>query len=178
MNILTIIDKQYESGVSLLEYLQSQQQLPFIIEAENNFGKTILLSAASFFEKKITDTVIEMAVSFTDNNELVVSMIKQKVVARQYHTYFDWDKTNANKFFSLFGEEFKDKMIKRVKDDPKLDNSIRSFLEIGRERNKMVHENFAEIVTYKTANEIYKLYQDSLYFIEIIKSELIKVQSE
>jgi hypothetical protein len=171
----TIIDQQYESGNSLVDYLKSQQQITFYNEAENNFRKTILLSAASYFEKEISDTVIEFAKSHTDNNELVVSIIRQKAVSRQYHTYFDWDKaTNANKFFSLFGEEFKNKMLVKVKDDPKLVISIKSFLEIGQERNKMVHQNFAEIVIDKTADEIYKLYQTSLYFISIIKAELIK----
>ncbi len=175
----TIIDQQYESGNSLVEYLKNQQQITFFNEAENNFRKTILLSSASYFEKEISETVIEFAKSHTDNNELVISIIKQKAVSRQYHTYFDWDKaTNANKFFSLFGEDFKNKMIKKVKDDPILDKSIKSFLEIGQERNKMVHQNFAEIVIDKTAEEIYKLYQDSIYFIETIKAELIKQNNE
>lgn len=175
----TIIDQQYESGNSLVDYLKNQQQITFFNEAENNFRKTILLSSASYFEKEISETVIEFAKSHTDNNELVISIIKQKAVSRQYHTYFDWDKaTNANKFFSLFGEDFKNKMIKKVKDDHKLDKSIKSFLEIGQERNKMVHQNFAEIVIDKTAEEIYKLYQDSIYFIETIKKELIKQKNE
>jgi len=171
----TIIDQQYENGNALVDYLKDQQQLTFFNEAENNFRKTILLSAASFFEKEISETVMEFAKSHSNNNELIISIIKQKAISRQYHTYFNWENSkNANSFFSLFGEDFKNKMIKKVKDDSKLENSIKSFLEIGQERNKMVHQNFAEIVIDKTAKEIYKLYQDSLYFIEIIKTELIK----
>ena len=65
-------------------------------------------------------------------------------------------------------------MIKNVKENVDLANSIKAFLEIGRERNKMVHQNFAEIVIDKTAEEIYKLYQTSLLFIKTIKKELIK----
>jgi hypothetical protein len=175
----TIIDQQYENGNSLVDYLKNQQQITFFNEAENSFRKTILLSSASFFEKEISDTVIEFARSHTDNNELVIAIIKQKAVSRQYHTYFDWDKaTNANKFFSLFGEDFKNKMIKKVKDDPNLETSIKSFLEIGQERNKMVHQNFAEVVIDKTAEEIYKLYKSSIYFIETVKNELIKKEEQ
>lgn len=170
----TIIDQQYENGNSLVDYLKTQQQITYFNEAENSFRKTILLSSASFFEKEISDTVIEFAKSHTSNNELVVAIIKQKAVSRQYHTYFSWDSANANAFFSLFGEDFKNRMIQKVKDDEKLDKAIKSFLEIGRERNKMVHQNFAEVVIDKTAEEIYKLYQDSLYFIETVKNELIK----
>lgn len=172
--IHTIIDSQYENGNTLVSYLQSQKQITFLNEVENNFKKTILLSSASFFEKEISDTLIEFAKSHSDNNELILSIIKQKAVKRQYHTYFEWEKTNANKFFSLFGEDFKNMMNKKVKDDPKLDKSIKSFLEIGQERNKMVHQNFAEINIDKTAEEIYQLYQSSLYFVKTLKKELIK----
>ncbi len=172
---LTIIDQQYINGNSLVDYLKSQQQLSYYTEAENNFRKNILLSAASYFENEITETVIEFAKVHSDNDDLIISIIKQKAVSRQYHTYFQWDGSkNANSFFSLFGDEFKNKMSKKVKDEPKLEESIKAFYQIGQERNKMVHQNFAEIVIDKTAEEIYKLYQSSLLFLETIKKELIK----
>ncbi len=174
MDIPTIIDQQYQSGNTLVDYLKSQQQITFYGEAENNFRKTILLSAASFFEKEISETIIEFAKSYTDNNELIISIIKQKAVSRQYHTYFNWDSANASSFFALFGDAFKIRMNNKVKEDENLDKAIKAFLEIGRERNKMVHQNFAEIVIDKTAAEIYELYQTSLYFINTIKVELVK----
>lgn len=176
--MLTIIDLQYNSGNLLVDYLKNQQELTFYSEAENNFRKTILLSAASFFEKEISETVIQFAESHTNNNQLIISLIKQKAINRQYHTYFNWDSANANTFFGLFGDEFKSRMTKKVKNDDYLEKSIKAFIEIGRERNKMVHQNFAEIIIDKTASEIYELYQISLYFISTIKSELIKQNIE
>ncbi|MCU0417002.1 MAG: HEPN domain-containing protein [Cytophagaceae bacterium] len=171
----TIIDKQYETGISLIEYLKAENQISLFVEAENNFKKTILLSIASFFEKEVMDTVLDFAKSHSDNNILIISIIKNKAISRQYHTYFEWGKSpNANSFFSLFGEEFKKRMVEKVKSDPVLENSIKSFLAIGFERNKMVHENFAGVTLEKTAEEIFKLYQDSIYFIDTIKIELIK----
>lgn len=175
----TIIDQQYESGSALIIYLKAQQELTLSIEAENNFGKNILLSTASYFENEITETIIEFAKTHSNNDELIISIIKIKAVKRQYHTYFDWEKgTNANIFFSLFGDNFKNIMSKRVKDEPLLEASIKAFLELGQERNKLVHQNFAEIVLDKTAEEIYRLYQTSLLFIKTIKLELIKVGDE
>ncbi|KNB61202.1 HEPN domain-containing protein [Chryseobacterium sp. Hurlbut01] len=174
----TIIDQQYENGNLLVDYLKSQQQITFFNEAENSFRKTILLSSASYFEKEISDTVIEFAKSHTNNNELVIAIIKQKAVSRQYHTYFNWESANANAFFGLFGDEFKTRMSRKVKEDENLDKAVKAFLEIGRERNKMVHQNFAEVVIDKTAEEIYKLYQNSLYFIETVKTELIKREEQ
>ena len=170
----TIIDQQYSSGNSLVDYLKSQHQLTFYNEAENNFRKTILLSAASYFEKEISDTVIAFAKSRSANDELIVSIIKQKAVSRQYHTYFSWDKSNANSFFALFGEEFKNKMDKKVRTDSKFSDSVKAFMEIGNERNKMVHQNFADVIIDKTAEEIYMLYQTALHFVEIVKHELVK----
>jgi len=175
-DVITIIDRQYLNGNSLVDYLKNQQEVSFYNEAENNFRKTILLSAASYFEKEISETVISFAKSRSANDALVVSIVKQKVISRQYHTYFNWDKSNANSFFGLFGEDFKNRMEKKVKSDLRLDASIKAFLEIGNERNKMVHQNFAEVVINKTAEEIYKLYQVALYFIEIVKLELVKQQ--
>ena len=172
---VTIIDTQYKNGNSLVDYLKEQQQLTYYNEAENNFKKNILLSSASFFEKEITETIELFAISHSDNNELIISIIKQKAISRQYHTYFDWEKaTNANKFFSMFGETFKTKMTEKVKADKKFELSIKSFLEIGQIRNIMVHQNFAEIILDKTALEIYELYQNSIYFLTTIKTELIK----
>lgn len=171
----TIIDLQYESGSSLISYLKSQKELTLSNEAENNFSKNMLLSTASYFENEITETIIEFAKTRSNNDELIVSIVKIKAIKRQYHTYFDWEKgTNANSFFGLFGDDFKTKMAKRVKDEPLLEASVKAFLELGQERNKLVHQNYAEIVLDKTAEEIYKLYQTALLFIDTIKSELIK----
>ncbi|MBS1593713.1 MAG: hypothetical protein JST90_05280 [Bacteroidetes bacterium] len=171
---VSIIDQQYSSGNALVDFLRDQQQLTFYNEAENNFRKTILLSSASYFEKELTETMIEFAKSQTGNNELIISIIKQKAISRQYHTYFEWEKSSANKFFGLFGEQFKNRMTQKVKDDPEFDKSIKAFLEIGQERNKMVHQNFAEVAIDKTAQEIYNLYQLALYFVNVMKGELIK----
>lgn len=172
---VTIIDTQYLNGNSLVDYLKEQQQLTYFNEAENNFKKTILLSSASYFEKEITETIEQFAITHSKNNELITSIIKQKAISRQYHTYFDWDNAkNANKFFSMFGESFKLKMVEKVKADKVFELSIKSFLEIGQIRNKMVHQNFAEIIIDKTALEIYELYQNSIYFVDTMKRELIK----
>ena len=170
-----IIDQQYESGYSLVEFLKSKQELTLLNEAEKNFSKNILLSVASFFEKEITDIIFEFAKTRSNNDDLIVSIIMIKAVKRQFHTYFSWDEAkNANSFFAVFGEDFKAKMTKKVKEDAKLEDSIKAFLQLGQERNKLVHQNYAEAILEKTAEEIYKLYQQAMYFVDIMKIELIK----
>ena len=166
----TIIDKQYQTGIQLISYLNGKNELTLLNEAENNFRKNILLSAASYFEKEISDLIIEFAKIYSKNNELLIAIVNQKAVKRQYFTYFDWDRaTNANSFFALFGENFKSTISKIVKQRSDIDDSIKSFLQLGQERNKLVHQNYAEVVLDKTAHEIYSLYQSGLIFIAFIK---------
>ena len=153
-------------------------RLPLLMKQKTVFAKLFYFRRQVFFEKEISDTVIEFAKTHTNNNELVIAIIKQKAVSRQYHTYFSWESVNANLFFSLFGETFKNRMREKVNNDKKLDEAIKSFLAIGLERNKMVHQNFAEIVIDKTAEEIYELYKKAMYFIETIKIELIKQERQ
>lgn len=104
----------------------------------------------------------------TQNDECIVSIVKQKAIERQYHTYFDWEGRNANKFFSLFGKTFKEKRLKDVKEDPGLESAIKSFLELGNERNKLVNQNFADCTIEKTAEEVYKLYLQATLFIDFL----------
>ena len=170
---VSIIDKQYETGAALIYYLTDKKELSFTSEAENNFRKNILLSAASYFEKEVCDLLIEFAKSHSNNSELVISFIKAKGISRQYHTLFDWDKSNANKFFSLFGDTFKKRIEAKIESDDTLDKAVKAFLDIGRERNRLVHQNFGETILEKTASEIYDLYKESTKFIDLLKRELI-----
>ena len=59
-------------------------------------------------------------------------------------------------------------MITAVKTDDQLDISVKAFLEIGRERNRLVHQDYGTFTLEKTADEIYKLYQAALTFVEVL----------
>ena len=89
-----------------------------------------------------------------------------------YHQYFQWDKENANNFFGLFGNDFKLMAINDVKIDPKLEQAIKDFLELGYIRNQFAHQDFAKIIPNKTAEEYYNLYKSSKYFIKHLKNKL------
>ena len=64
---------------------------------------------------------------------------------------------NANSFFRAFGNNFQSFMAERVRSTAELEESIRAFLEIGKLRNQLVHENFADFQLDKTVNEIVEL---------------------
>ncbi|PHM06549.1 HEPN domain-containing protein, partial [Nostoc sp. 'Peltigera malacea cyanobiont' DB3992] len=164
----SIVDRIYQDNLDLLKFLEDKNEPSFMVQFNTVFTKTLLLSAASYFEHEICRMVQTFIEYKTQNDECIVSIVKQKAIERQYHTYFDWEGRNANKFFSLFGKTFKENRLKDVKEDTNLDSAIKSFLELGNERNKLVHQNFADCTIEKTAEEVYKLYQQATLFIDFL----------
>lgn len=79
-------------------------------------------------------------------------------------------------FLGLFGSEFKQMMGERIRASEELKNSIRAFLEVGNERNKLVHQDFASFSLEKTLDEIYALYRQSLLFVESLSAHLREFQ--
>ena len=146
--------------------------------ADNTFKKTLVLSAASFFENKIRKILLNFVSEQTKDHELIVAFVRSKAISRQYHTYFDWDGKNANRFFSLFGSDFRDSASADVKNNERLNLYVNSFLELGSIRNRLVHLNFASIPLDKTCEEIYSLYKKAYGFIEYIETKLNSYSDE
>lgn len=139
----TIIDSLYNDNKALIQYLESNNEISLRNIVESNFSKTLCLSAASYFEHQIREILLDFVTERTKSDSLITSIIKIKAIERQYHTYFKWDCNNANTFFALFGSDFKDYMQRAVNNDQAIQNSIRSFLELGNLRNQLAHLDFA-----------------------------------
>lgn len=162
----TIVDRLHGELSSLLAILDANQEISLRSSADDTWRKSILISAASHFEHRMTQCVLEFVNSETNGNDLILSLIKMKAVHRQYHTWFDWDSKNANSFFRLFGDAFKSHMIEIVKKDQELDSDISAFLEIGGDRNRLIHQDFGTFTMEKTADEIYEKYRMALRFVD------------
>ena len=63
-------------------------------------------------------------------------------------------------------------MREKVRGNKDLENSIGAFIEIGRDRNRLVHENFASFSLEKTSKEIYGLYRSALKFVDWFPVEI------
>jgi len=61
-----------------------------------------------------------------------------------------------------------------VGSSPELERSIRAFLEVGQQRNRLAHQNFASFALEKTSDEIFALYKQALPFVDRIGDELRK----
>lgn len=168
----TGVDRLYEEFKALVEHLEIGSELSLRNTVDENFRKALLLAAASYFEHRITQDITDFAREIANENDLLVSFLKNKAISRQYHTYFDWESSNANKFFGLFGSLFSEYIKILIKNDEKFSSSIKAFLEIGRERNRLVHQDFGTFSLEKTSDEIYKLYSDALFFVEALPQKL------
>lgn len=162
----TIVDRIYKDNLELLEYLNKKKEISFASQFDVTFKKSLLLSSASFFEEEICKIVQAFVERKTSNDKCITSLVKRKVIERQYHTYFEWDGKNANKFFGLFGEDFKNQLVQKIKKEPRLDIALKAFLELGNMRNCLVHQNFANYTIDKTAKEVYDLYQEAMIFVQ------------
>lgn len=167
-----IVRQRYKEFKDMIDYLETNKEISLKVVADDNLKKVLLLSAASYFEDEIKDIILSFVEKNSNDNSMIKSFVKNKAVERQYHKYFDWRARNANRFFSLFGEEFKDHAEGDVKGNPELEKSIRDFLEIGNLRNELVHGNFAVFPIEKTVEEIYELYHSAHQFIDYLSSKL------
>lgn len=165
--IQKLIDNYYE----LYDLLVKQGEISQSIQVNEHYRKILLLSCASYYEKQITQIIKDFVMLKTED-ERIISFVNNKAINRQYHTYFQWDQANnINQFLGLFGAEFKKTISEEIKSSDELSKQISSFLEIGAERNKMVHQNFLEYQLEKTFDEIVKLHKEALNFINYIKSK-------
>jgi len=173
----TIVERLHTQFIEIINQID-EGEITLRLTAEENFRKALLLAAASYFETHITESLMDLVRNSTRGNSLVEEFVRNKAISRQYHTLFQWDAGNANSFFGLFGPGFKTYMNKRIKENEDTVYSIKAFLEIGSERNRLVHQNFGTFALEKDANEIYKLYVKARPFVEDILNVMMEYLKE
>ena len=166
--MLPAVDRLFDEHQRLIALLDANNEVSLRIATDATLRKVLVLSAASYFERYITRSILDYVSTASEGSRCVMSLVERKAVKRQYHTYFDWRLNNANSFFALFGIEFKTRMQQRLRDDSELAEGVTAFLRIGQERNRMVHGDFGSYSLDKTADEILTLYRVALRFVEAI----------
>ena len=174
-----VVERLHEDFLDLRGFLMDpkvdKKGLAFLSVVDENFPKTLLLAVASHFEHLMKIAVEEFVRDVTDNDDRLVSLINRRVIERQYHTWFAWKVTTAkgaNSFFGMFGDLFRKHAEKTVKENGRLDEAICAFLEIGRSRNELIHEDFAAFELNKTSGEVYQLYEHASFFVEWFPSAI------
>ena len=149
------------------------EDITFAAETNALLQKVFAIGAASEFEVELCLRIKEFVNRASSGNARLVSFVDKASVSRHYHSWFDWDATNANKFFSLFGIEFRNYMRALLDADEQLHNGERAFMKIGGYRNKIVHEDFLSFSFDKTVSEMEGLYQNATLFVELFPKVLI-----
>lgn len=168
---MTSVDRLYEESRAMISAMP-EHEISLRNAAADLARKALLLGAASYFEHRITNGVLDFVRHQVSEPSRVYSLVKNKAVNRSYHTWFKWELSNANAFFSMFGQEFKEIMDKKIKGSDELRDAVRAFLELGNGRNKLVHGDFASFTLEKTMEEIYSTYKQGLIFVEEVTTSL------
>ena len=165
--IRTHVDRMYEDFAEASSYLMAHQ--PSLgLTADEAFRKNLLVASASYFEERVKEIILDYVRESTDGNDRIAEFVRVKVTERGYHGLFDWNARNANQFWSSFGTSFNSAMRGKIQEEPRLSEAIRAFLELGKERNRLVHQNFGLFSLEKTSVEIYKSYKIALEFVEAL----------
>ncbi|SYZ71854.1 conserved hypothetical protein [Candidatus Zixiibacteriota bacterium] len=169
---MTLIESLYKQNQEIANYLKGKDEVTFASDLNASLGKLLVMAMGSYFECEITNLIMDYITEKTNQHKSISSFVKNKAISRQYHTYFQWKDNNANSFFGLFGEDFKNNCISQVRAIPNLAEGIKAFIEIGVWRNHLAHENFNSIDLPKTAEEFYDLYNKAEFFLSFFKKQL------
>jgi hypothetical protein len=162
----------YERQSELLAHLLEAKELSLAQDAEQMLQKNLPLAAASYFEHIVTSALREYVRIKSNNCDELTALFDQKVIKRQYHALFDWDKSNANRFWGLFGEAFKAATIAEIEAKPELAQAVKDFLILGELRNNIVHQNYVAYASGKSAAEIFELFRSAERFVTFAQARL------
>jgi len=164
----TPVDRIYKESAQVIRALEESKEYSLSISIGDHLRKALLLAASSYFEHKVIDCVMNHVRTTSNGSRLVEAFVRNKAVSRQYHTWFNWSESNANHFFGLFGPDFRSAMTQRVRESAELSSSVSAFLQVGSERNRLIHENYATFPFEKTIEEVYTLYQSGSLFVNAL----------
>ena len=157
-----IIEKMKSEHDAVIQRLADSRDTSLQLSTQAVLSKSLVISVASYFEKLITDEIVEVFHEATSQSDVLTEFVRRKAISRRYHEWFDWKNRSANSFFNSFGPDSKVFFQDRI---DKLNDSLRAFLELGDLRNRLAHENFATFPLDKTLEEIFVLYGEANRFV-------------
>jgi RiboL-PSP-HEPN len=165
------VERVYHELSAVRDLLRAQGTASDVVAYEELGAKTLLLCAASYFERTICSSLLDVAKD-TGSTTLFCTFIEKQALERKFHSMFDWDRSNANKFFGLFGQEFSGWIRRQIKDDSAIEQSVREFMFVNNQRNILVHGNFAAVSAGITFDEAWDKYITALKFVEWLPPKL------
>ena len=167
---IMVLVNEYRELAQLLDSDSNYYSLR--MDLESSFAKTLVVSSASYFEARLTDSLVEIYSEATNQAEALVQFVRSLAIDRRYFQWFDWSSNNANSFFGKFGGDFRKFMSEKASNDENIQASIRAFLDLENLRNNLVHGNYAVFQLDKSVDDILTLYEKALRFVEDFPMEI------
>ncbi|MET9082735.1 HEPN domain-containing protein [Streptomyces sp. NPDC004237] len=154
----------YKDQQQMLSELQVREP-SFHSTLQTMLPKVLLLAAASEFEHYVC---LHLRDYVRDHVTApgIFSLVDNKAISRQYHTYFNWRDKKAGTFWGLFGKEQKKAIEAEISAKEQIREGQEAFLEVGSVRNELVHSNYATFTLNKTLEEVYDLYLSGSAFVD------------
>jgi len=111
----TIIDSLYKEFTDLLDFLDHSKEISLRSTVDTTFKKTLALSAASYFEDEIRTILIKFVDKKSNSNTLLNSFVRNKAIARQYHTFLIGEVKMPTHFFLSLAMNLNAAQLKMLK---------------------------------------------------------------
>lgn len=168
---MTVVDEFYNDYRQLVALLEGPDTASLRVSMSDKLSRALVLVIANFYEGEIKEILLNLF--RTGSTSPLIPPFLQSSMERKYHEYFDWKAQNANKFFAMFGDDFRRQAIEDVRNGRELEEGVQAFMEIGRMRNVLAHEQLLGVPLPKTADEYYTLHQKALVFIQYLRESLV-----
>lgn len=132
-----------------------------------SYHKHLLVAAASSLEDKVKALVPE--IFSRHGTERLAAFVAKQVMARGYHTLFEWKSGTAQGFFTSFGDVCGQTFKAALKTNDQLKAQHAAFMQLGQLRNQVVHNDYASALIELTPREIIDRYNLALEFVDQIE---------
>ncbi|OSI11044.1 hypothetical protein BWD07_10045, partial [Neisseria canis] len=168
---INLLYDNYQKDIEALDELliSSPHLASFKSSYIDLFRKTFLLACANAFERHLCKQLIKV---FCPEQELLSCFLKKQALNRKYHTLFQWESSNANAFFALFGDNFKNNFSAKLRDNSQYKEGEGHFLFLGNKRNEIVHQGFDFVPFTEDVSDIWEKYKKALDFYVYLWKEL------
>lgn len=167
---MTDVDRVRNELASVIAAIETKGDVSDLIAVQTIAAKALLLSAASYFERAVCEIIIDVAAE-SGTSSIFRTFIDRQALERRYHSMFDWDGKNINKFLGLFGTDVRTRLAEYAK-RPDVSSSVSAFIFIGSKRNLLVHENFAGFSLDVTFDEVYERYKLAMELMGWLREQL------
>jgi hypothetical protein len=164
------IENYYAGQVQARDRLRALGEVSAANDIESVLAKNLVVASASYFEEFLAEALGKFVQ--VNSKSPGLSEFCRRVSQRQYHTWFDWDKANANKFVYMFGDDARARIVRKYSDDATFDVAVRNFMFLGSQRNIIVHRNLLSFAFTDTADEVIAKVRTAVAFVNFVSDDI------